>query len=299
MLGGQVARRLLRDGYKVRLLVRDAGRAQEQLGPNFAYFPGHLDDERSLERALDGCAAVHVSLRAPKPEDAECVEHLGTARVARVAARLGVGRFSYVSGYLADNESAGTASDRAKYRAEQAIISSGVPYTIFRPTYFMETLPRHIQGRLAIVLGRQPHPLHMVAAEDFTRIVSRALWTPEAAGRLFHVQGPEAITLRHALRMYCSILQPGMRVITLPLSLMSIVDRQFMHGELRGTLALMRVMQQVGELGDPSETNQVLGAPVTTLREWCEQQRAQTRTPRQPDATTSEDRKVEYQNSRR
>jgi hypothetical protein len=34
------------------------------------------------------------------------------------------------------------------------------------------------------------------------------------------------------------------------------------------------VMQRVGERGDPSEANEVLGAPTTSLRRWCEQHRA-------------------------
>lgn len=67
------------------------------------------------------------------------------------------------------------------------------PYTIFKPTYFMETLPRHIQGKRAVVLGRQPHPLAMIAATDFARMVSHAFRTPEAAHREFCVHGPEAM----------------------------------------------------------------------------------------------------------
>jgi len=171
-------------------------------------------------------------------------------------------------------EDAQIPADRAKYRAERAIQGSGVPYTIFKPTYFMETLPRHLQGSLAIVLGSQPHPLHMVAAGDFARMVSRAFRTPEAANRTLFVHGPEGITIPDALRLYCSLVQPGKRVVSMPLWFMSVVDALFMRGQLRSTLGLMRVMQRVGERGDPSEANEVLGAPATTLRQWCEQQRA-------------------------
>ena len=137
----------------------------------------------------------------------------------------------------------------------------------------METLPRHVQGNLAIVLGRQPCPLHMVAAGDFAQMVSRSFRTPEAANRRFFVHGPEAITIPDALRLYCSLVEPGKRVVSLPLGFMSVVDALFMRRQLRSTLQLMRVMQQVGERDDPSEANEVLGAPATTLRRWCEKQR--------------------------
>ena len=147
-----------------------------------------------------------------------------------------------------------------------------MPYTIFKPTYFMDTLPQHIQGKLAVVLGRQPHPLHMVAAGDFTRLVSRSFRTPAAANRSLVVHGPEAITMADALRLYCSLVEPGTRVVAVPLGLMGLVDRWCMRGRLRRTLQLMALMQRVGERGDPAETNRLLGAPTTTVRQWCQQQ---------------------------
>ena len=275
-IGRPVAHRLLADGYGVRLLVRDAERARARLGPDFEYSVGDVDDPGAIERALEGCMGVHVSLRGGSdPDGLDRVEHRGTARIAQLAAQQGVSRLTYLSGMLVA-EDAEIPGDRAKYRAEQAIRSSGVPYTIFKPTYFMETLPRHIQGKLAIVLGRQPHPLHMVAADDFARMVSQSFRMPEAANRQFFVHGPEAITIPDALRLYCSLVEPGKRVVTLPLAFMSVVDTLFMRGQLRSTIQLMRAMQRVGERGDPSEANEVLGAPTTTLRQWCHKQRARS-----------------------
>ena len=274
MLGQQVARQLLRDGFEVRLLARDVKRARTLLGADFGYFAGDVDDSGAIERALEGCAGVHVSLRGGSdPEELDRVEYRGTARVAELAARHDVSRLTYLSGILVA-EDAEIPGDRAKYRAEQAIHRSGVPYTIFKPTYFMETLPRHVQGRLAIVLGRQPHPLHLVAASDFARMVSWSFKTPEAANRHFFVHGPEGITIPDALRIYCSLLEPGKRIVSMPLWFMSAVDALLMRAQLRGTIQLMRVMQRVGQRGDPSEANEVLGAPTTTLRQWCEQHRA-------------------------
>ena len=274
MLGEQVARQLLRDGFEVRVLVRDVQRARTLLGPDFEYFAGAGDNRDAIERAMEGCAGVHISLRGGSdPEELDRVEHRGTAHVAELAAQQGVPRLTYLSGMLVA-EDAQIPADRAKYRAEREIHQSGVPYTIFKPTYFMETLPRHVQGRLAIVLGRQPHPLHMVAASDFARMVSRSFRTPEAANRSFFVHGPEAIPIPDALCLYCSLVEPGRRVVSMPLWLMSVVDALLMRGQLRSTLRLMRVMQRVGERGDPSVANEVLGAPTTTLRQWCEKQRA-------------------------
>ncbi|HEX2046469.1 MAG TPA: hypothetical protein VHF27_01815 [Acidimicrobiales bacterium] len=32
----------------------------------------------------------------------------------------------------------------------------------------------------------------------------------------------------------------------------------------------MALLQRLGEPGDPTEANRLLGAPTTTVREWCE-----------------------------
>ncbi len=278
LLGQIVARQLRADGFHVRLMVRDVERARLQLGPDFAYVAGDVSDSDAIARALDGCTAVHISLSSARPEDADRVEYHGTARVAELAARHDLARLTYVSGMLVSEEfTDGIAQHQAKLRAEHAIRASGVPYTIFKPTYFMDTLPRHIQGKRAIVLGRQSHPYHMVAASDFARMAVRALRTPEAANREFFVQGPEAITIAAALRLYCTLVEPSTlrvkRVVSVPLWLMRIIDALFLGRKLHDTLQLMALMQRVGERGDPVETNRVLGAPTTTLRQWCEQQR--------------------------
>jgi NADH dehydrogenase len=257
----------------VRLLVRNPERARARLGAVFEYCAGNVDDPEAVKLALEGCVGVHVSLRGGSdPQVLDAIEHRGTARVAEFAARQGVSRLTYLSGMLVA-EDAQFPGDRAKYRAEQAIRQSGVPYTIFKPTYFMETLPRHIQGNVAVVLGRQPHPLHMVAAGDFARMVSRSFRVPEAANRVYFVPGPEAIAIPDALRLYCSLVEPGKLVVSMPLWFMSIVDALFMRGQLRSTLQLMKAMQNLGERGDPTEANETLGAPTTTLLRWCEEQR--------------------------
>jgi NADH dehydrogenase len=276
LLGAPVVRRLREAGHRVRLLVRDPARARARLGASIEYAPGDVEDAGAVERALAGCDAVHVSLRAGHaPGEPERVEHQGTARIAAAARRLGLARLTYVSGSFVDEVLVrDSPGDRAKLQAEEAIRRSGVPFTIFRPTYFMDTLPRHVQGRFAVVIGRQPHPLHMVAADDFAGMVVRALRTPEATNRAFFVQGPEAITLAGALRLYCRVVEPGKLVVTVPLSLMALVDTWFAGGKLGHTLAVMRLLQRVGERGDASETHRVLGPPATTLRTWCEQQRA-------------------------
>jgi uncharacterized protein YbjT (DUF2867 family) len=183
LIGQPVARQLHQDGFQVRVLVRDARRARARLGPDLEYVEGDVEDAAVVERAVDGCSGVHVSLG-----------------------------------------------------------SRGTP------------------------------PLHMVAASDFAHMVSRAFHTPEAANRDFFIHGPEALTIPAALGLYCKLVEPGTRVVTVPLGIMSLADRLVMGGRLRANLQLMRLLQRLGERGDPSEAASLLGAPSATVGQWCRQQ---------------------------
>ena len=274
-VGAPVARQLREDGHDVRLLVRDPKRAAAQFGSGFAYIQGRVEERETVKQALSGCTGVHISLQAGShPADIERVEHLGTLRVLELAAHEPLAHLTYVSGMSVGAEvGSAVLADQAKWRVEQALQQSGLSFTIFRPTYFMDNLPKHLQGKRAMVLGRQPHPLHLVAASDFGRMVSRAFQVPEAGKKVFFVQGPEALTLVEALRLYCTMLEPEKRVTTMPLWLMSVVDTLFLGRKMHRTLQIMQVLQRSGEFGDPTDANLILGAPTTTLRAWCEQHR--------------------------
>jgi uncharacterized protein YbjT (DUF2867 family) len=273
LIGLPVAWRLLADGHQVRLLVRDTERARRRLGEGFEYVEGSVTDTEAVDRAVRGTNGVHVSLGVEDPAQLENVEHRGTAAVAAAAARHDLERISYLTGSLVRVDyGPKIAEHRAKLAAEQAIEGSGVPYTFFRPTYFTNTLPRHVQGRFVVMLGRQRQVLHPVCAEDFAAQVARSFATPAAANRDFYIHGPQALTLRRALGIYQRAVVPDRRLFTIPLPVMSAMDRLFMGGKLAPNLQIMRLLASLGEQGDSGPANELLGAPTTTVDAWCRAQ---------------------------
>jgi len=274
MLGHPVAARLLADGFAVRVLARDPDKASRMLGEGYDVVRGDVEDADALRAALTGADGVHVSLKAgPKPGEPERVEHQGTARTARLAKESGVQRITYLSGCFVDARHARESeAEAAKWGAEQAIESSGVPYTILKPTYFMETLPLHVQGKVAVVLGKQPHRWHMVAARDYAGMVSSAHSGPSGANARQFVFGPEPLTMVEALKRYCDAAEGGKRVVTAPLPVMKTLNATVMRGELNRELALMRVMQREGEPAPPAADGE-LQRGTTTLDQWLAERR--------------------------
>ncbi|MBI5873754.1 MAG: NAD(P)H-binding protein [Candidatus Omnitrophica bacterium] len=274
MLGEPVARQLEKDGYAVRVLARNPEKAKAKLGDSFELVRGDVEVPSSLEKAIEGCFGVHINLRGgPKAEDFERIEHRGTVNVVDVSARLGVQRITYLSGAAVFEKNSWFPSVKAKLQAESAIRESGVPYSIFCATHFMESLSLAIRGKRASVIGQQPHPLHWLAASDYAKMVSKSFRLPEAANKRFFVYGPEALTMTEALKKYCSIVHPGVKVSSVPIWLLSLIGMVSFNAELQFIAELMRFFEKVGEGGEPTEANRLLGTPTTTLEQWCDRQR--------------------------
>jgi hypothetical protein len=47
-----------------------------------------------------------------------------------------------------------------------------------------------------------------------------------------------------------------------------------MGGKLASNLQIMRLLAQLGERGDPTAANELLGAATTTVEQWCRTQAA-------------------------
>lgn len=263
MLGSPVVYQLAFEGFKVRIFTRDPEKVRTKFGDLFEIFQGDVENLSSLEKAMEGCDGVHINLRGGiSPEELDRNENRGTANIARVAKKTNVKRLSYLS-YSAHLENyPENPTARAKYQGETSIRESGVPYSIFRATPFMEGLDQCIQGKKAYILGNQTSLHHWCSADDYAQMVSTAFQLFEKQNKMFYIQGPESLSVREALTKYCAISKPGTKIASTPIPLM-------LSKEMKFADEWMRFFEQVGEQGDPSEANYLLGAPTTTLEEWC------------------------------
>lgn len=268
LLGRPVALRLRADGRSVRVLSRDPRRARDALGPGIEVVPGDATVPEVLLGAVDGCRAVHVSVSGP-------ADRAATERLARMALEAGVERISYVSGSTVCEANAWFPMIRDKVEAEAAVRDSGVAWTVFRPTWPFETLARFVRGGRATVIGRHPTPYHWFAAADLGRMVSTSLGLEEAVGRTLWIHGPQAITMHDAMERYRAAVHPEIPAIaSMPIWAARIVGTVTRSDMLRFAAALMAYFDRVGEPGDPSEADRILGAPSTTLDDWLKLQRA-------------------------
>lgn len=263
LLGRPVVERLGRDGFSVRVMVRRPECARECLPSAVDVFGGDVTDEPSLRYAMKGCDAVHISVGG-------AVDQVSAENVAALSRELGIARITYLSGSTVSPENAWFPMVEQKLAAEKAIRDGEAPYTIFCPTWPMEQLPRFVIGGRATVIGMQPTPLHWFAADDLARMLGNAYRTEEAADRRLYIHGPEALTMREALERYCAVAHPDIQVGMMPFPEAKALAEATGSQLMTFMTALMGYFDQAGEIGDPAEANELLGAPTVTLSEWIE-----------------------------
>jgi uncharacterized protein YbjT (DUF2867 family) len=269
LLGAPVARRLQADDFAVRLLARDPGKARANFDDSYEVVAGDATDFASLENAMTGCDGVHISIAGP-------AELPAAQHVAALAPRLGLERITYISGATAFEQNRWFPMTAAKLAAEEAIRASCVPFTIFCPTWPMEMLPRYARGGQPLMIGDQPLPVHWFAADDMARMISDAYRRAEAANKKLFVHGPEVITTVEALERYCRAFHPSVQSVALmPIDAARGMAASTGNHMLGYFAELMAYFEKVGELGDPAEANELLGAPAITLDTWLEQRKAQ------------------------
>ncbi len=177
--GGAVLRHLRAKGFPVRALTRDPEQPQARglMEPGVEVVRGDLDDTASISRALDGVYGVYSVQNSRAGAEAEIRQGVN---LAEAAGRAVVRHFVYSSVGSAD-QNTGIPHFDSKFEIEQRVRGVGVPFTIFRPVFFMENLlamrSSIEQGTLAMPLKPETR-LQMIAVDDIGALVATAFEHP-------------------------------------------------------------------------------------------------------------------------
>jgi uncharacterized protein YbjT (DUF2867 family) len=262
MLAKPVIKHLDNAGFQLRLFSRTVN--QSMFDKEYEKVQGDVFNLNDLEKAMNGCDAVHISI-------SNVNEGLATKVIVDIAKQKKIKLISSVSGCTVTNENRWFPMIENKYQAEKSIIESGIPYMIFRPTWFFETLNLMIRDGKAMLLGRQPNPSHWVAADDYAQMVATAYKKPEAKNKIFFIFGPEQYLMKDLLGKYCKLRYPEIKkVSTVPIWMIKIIATLTGNKELKTAASLFGYFEKVIETGNPDETNALLGKPETTFVKWIE-----------------------------
>ena len=193
--GGAVARSLLERGFRVRALTRDPQKpeAQALAEQGAEVVQGDMEDRSAVDQVLiEGVYGVFsVQNFWETGYDGEVQQGKTVADAARAA---GVDHFVYSSVGSAHRKT-GIPHFESKREIEEHVRQIGLPFTIFRPTFFMQnwewTREMILGGTLAQPLDPDK-PLQQVAAEDIGAFAAIAFENPDSwIGREVDLAGDE------------------------------------------------------------------------------------------------------------
>lgn len=260
LLAGPVIRKLDEKGYELRLFSRSV--KPSMFINDYDIVQGDVFNPEDLEKAVSGCDAVHISLASA--DDVKAVSN-----ILEVSKKNGVRRISLVSGCTVAEENRWFKFTDDKFRTEQMIMQSGIPYYIFRPTWFFESLGMFVRNGKASVLGNITERYHWVAADDLGTMVADAYSTPGAENRIYFVYGPERYTMKEMLEKYCSALHPEIKSVgetpLLPLKIIAFLTR---NRQLKFAASLFGYFEKVHEPEVPETELALLTRPATDFDTW-------------------------------
>lgn len=247
LLGRATALALLKDGQRVRVLVREPARQPQHVSElqraGAELVSGDLTDPGSLERACKGAmrvfACAHSFLGRGRYRSAQ-VDHVGHSALIAATLSTGVPRFVYTSA-LDARENHPIDFFRTKFEIEEVLRGSHIPYTILRPAAFIEQHVHEFIGKplldkgFTVILGPGRKRRNFVSARDVAPFAVAALRDDTLVNRTLDIGGPDNISNRDVAAMYALRSRQG-RIFHLPSSLVRVAAqalRPFHEGVAR------------------------------------------------------------------
>ncbi len=248
-VGRYIARRMAKEGWRVRVAVRRVNEAMfvrpygavGQVEPVFC----NVRDDDSVRSVTQGSTAVVYCvgvLASTGKNTFKAVQAEGPARVARIAAEEGVDRMVHISAIGADADSASEYA-RTKATGEAGVLEHMPDAAILRPSivfgpeddFFNRFAGMTRFGPALPVVGAdtrfQPVFVDDVAAAAALGVLGRAQGT-------YELGGPDVMTFREIMAEMLSIIQRRRLVVNIPFPIARLMGGAFDLGKmLTGGLA--------------------------------------------------------------
>ena len=274
-LGSEIVRLLRERGESVRGLVRKTSAPENvsrlrELGAEPVV--GDLKDRASLDAAVGGVktviSTVTVITTAQEGDSFADTDSAGNISLIDAAKAAGAEHFIYISFDYSRFPS--TPLTQAKEAVEEHLMSSGIAYTILRPSLFMDIwLGPHLFSDLssgqAKIYGTGTGRIPYIAMGDVAKVAVWAATDPSARNVVITFGGPEAITQREVVETFEGTLGKPLIVTEVPEQVLE-VQWQSAQNPFEKTFA--GLMLGVARLDMDARRNDEL--PVaTTVREFA------------------------------
>ncbi|MFS8180334.1 SDR family oxidoreductase [Pseudovibrio denitrificans] len=280
-LGHRVTAKLAEKGVDVTAIVRDPIAAKSKLPANVRLVQGDVSDPDSLTAALQGTETLYITLNTETLDTTLPfhTEREGVINVVAAAKETGVQHIMQIAGvdyahpeFSAKGMAYGTNAIRKG--GIDAIKASGIPYTFFYCSFFLDSLPKLLMDNQLAVIGNHVHSIWFTNSSDLAELVFKAINNDAAKDKEFAVQGHEAKTYTEAASEFLGTYAPDADIIQLPMeaiSQMGLPEEQAVFME-----HVLTFVEQLQEKDVAGETRRVLGEPKYTITSFAQELREET-----------------------
>jgi uncharacterized protein YbjT (DUF2867 family) len=221
-IGSHLCESLVRQGYDVRAMTRDA---QAYSGPGDPVEADVLDPT-SLPAALEGADVAYYLVHSLDSDDFEDKDAAAACNFADAARAAGLRQLIYLGGLGSEHDDL-SPHLRSRRQVEQLLGIAGVPLTVLRAAVVIGDgsisweITRQLVDQLPMLLSpnwaktrTQP-----IALRDAIRYLVGVLDVPEALGQIFEIGGDDVLTYLDMLQRAAEL--QGKSLPSLPVPLLS------------------------------------------------------------------------------
>lgn len=275
MLGKPVVETFINQGYTVTALVRNLSQAKSSLPGNVRLIQGNIRDKEDIRHLLAESDTLYLNLNIKQNEKANDfhTEEQGLANALQVAKERKLKRIGFISSVVMNYQGMNGFNwwvFDLKQKAVQAIKDSGIPYTIFYPSTFMENFHHtYRRGNRILLAGESNHKMFFIAAHDFARQVVRSFDQLTTENREYSIQGLEGFTAEEAARTFQQhYSKEKLKISRAPLGLLKFIGK--LSQQVNYGANIIEALNNYPEKFEAHQTWEELGKPVITLKDFAQ-----------------------------
>lgn len=218
--GSIVAETLLAAGAKVRVVVRDAAKAEAWKRRGAEVALAAFDDTAALTRAFAGATGLYL-MTPPLTMSPDMIAERAPmiAALTKAATDAKVPHIVVLSSIGAQH-AAGTGPIVSLYALEKGLATSGARLTILRPGYFAdnwaEVIPAALTQSIMPSTLAPERKMPMPSTRDIARIAAEALLHPPAKTQILGIAGPVDVSPADVAAALAKLIGKPVQLVPVP-----------------------------------------------------------------------------------
>jgi uncharacterized protein YbjT (DUF2867 family) len=256
---------LLAKGARCRVLVRNEAKAAELKAAGVELVVGDIADAGTLRRALEGVEKALLIMPNGRTQQASETQFTDLAVAAGLKHLVKMSSMEAVA-------HAKTPIPQAHWAVEEHIRTSGLPWTMIKPNFFMQNLLTSAnsirqQRRFSLPMGNGT--TGMADVRDIGAVCAEVLTGKGHAGKSYEITGPEVLTFHDVAERFSEVL--GEKVEYVPMPIEQFRERMKNVLEPWHLNAVSELFREIDEIGLDHTTDtfrKLMGREPVSLRQF-------------------------------